>query len=332
MKLGFIGLGLIGARRAKIANALGHDIVFMVDPDPKRLDSLPMVGCNTGRSIAELAAMGGEKADVIFIAVPHDIALESCLWAFASGAHVLCEKPMGLDLAQAEHIAEAARAAGRRFCGGFNYRYLPGVSALRDAIHGGKLGQTFRVRMAIGHGGRPGMETEWKLKRARAGGGALIDPGIHLIDLALHLFGSSNVEATLLRRRFWPSDVEDECTLLLRNPDSGVDVTIEVSLMSWKNQFVIEAYGSNGQAVLTGRGGNYGIQQIEYINRWFWQPDQDRRSLVNLGSDDPSFELETRAFLDAIATGSDDGILSDAGAGCAALAVVQSAYAAAPDV
>jgi len=324
MKLGFVGMGLIGARRIKIAQSLGFPIAFAVDPDAKRREAFALEGSCVAASLEEIEAQGAGNADAVLIAVPHDLALKTCLWAFDKGAHVLCEKPMGLTLEQGELIAAAAEKAGRHFCAGFNYRYLPGVAALREVIQAGKLGEIIRVRLAMGHGGRPGMETEWKLKQARAGGGALIDPGIHLIDLALHLFGEQTLSNVWLRRRFWNSDVEDNCALAL-NSSAGADIAIEVSLTSWRNQFTIEAYGADGMAVLNGRGANYGTQHLEYVNRWFWQ-GTDNRFSKDLGVADPSFELETKAFLDLIANGKSDGVLSDAKAGCAALTVVQRAY------
>lgn len=323
IRLGFVGLGLIGARRLKIAQALGHSVAFAVDPDPKRREAVSIEGCHVVASLEELG--NDDKADAVLIAVPHDLALRSCRWAYGRGAHVLCEKPMGLTLSQARQIAAAAESAGRQFCGGFNYRYLPGVAALRTLVREGRLGELYRVRLMMGHGGRPGMESEWKLKRARAGGGALIDPGIHLVDLALHLFGPQTLQNVTLRRRFWNSDGEDNCALALSGAN-GADVSIEVSLTSWRNQFVIEAYGSDGMAVLTGRGANYGTQRLEYVNRWFWN-GTDNRNVADLGTADPSFELETRAFLDLVEKGIEDGVLSDAAAGCAAIALVEQAYA-----
>jgi predicted dehydrogenase len=322
--VGFVGMGLIGARRAKIAKTLGYRIAFMVDPDPKRLNALEAQGSCLATSLQELASRGFEQPDAVLVAVPHDVALETCVWALERGASVLCEKPMGISLEQAQKIAVSVKAAGKQFCAGFNYRYLPGVVALRKLVREGELGELFRVRMIMGHGGRPGMETEWKLERARAGGGALIDPGIHLIDLAQHIFGANGVESVALRRRFWKSDVEDECALTLRAP-GGADVSIDVSLTSWRNQFVIEAYGSDGMAVLSGRGGNYGRQRLEYVNRWFWQ-GLDKRRVEDLGADDPSFEMETHAFLELVESGESDGNLSDADAGCSAIKVVQQAY------
>ena len=168
------------------------------------------------------------------------------------------------------------------------------------------------------------MEQEWKLKRARAGGGALIDPGIHLVDLALHLAGASDVGNVTLRRRFWDSDVEDNCAVSLVAAGE-VDIAIEVSLTAWKNFFSLEAYGSDAQAILHGRGGNYGSQQLEYVNRWFWN-GSDQRYINDFGVEDLSFEKETRAFLKLVADGEHDGILSSHADGLAALSIVQSAY------
>lgn len=325
IKVGFVGLGLIGARRARIVKSLGYPIAFMVDPDSARLDALDIETAVRAPSIAALGKGAAEAAEAIFVAVPHDAARDACLWAFARGAHVLCEKPMGLNPEEAEEIALAAGRAGRRFCAGFNYRYLAGVSALRDLLESGRLGDLHRLRLSMGHGGRPGMELEWKLKRARAGGGALIDPGIHLIDLARHLAGPETLRHVTLTRRFWESDVEDNCLLALRADDSGADVAIEVSLTAWQNHFLIEAQGSEGAARLTGRGGNYGPQRLEFVNRWFWK-DHDARFAQDFGPGDLSFDLETHAFMDSLTGAPADGILSGADDGRAAHALVQDAY------
>jgi predicted dehydrogenase len=322
--VGFIGLGLIGARRFQIVRDLGHQISFAVDPDPLRHVQMKMDGCRFAAALGELSEQDTSGVQAIFVAVPHHLAAEYCRWGFGRKAHVLCEKPMGISLAEADEIRRAASQADVRFCAGFNYRFLPGITALRDLLHSGQLGTIHRIKMAMGHGGRPGMENEWKLKKAKAGGGALIDPGIHLIDLVRNLFGEPRVVSSRLRKLFWPSDVEDNCFLALRTGES--DITIEVSLTSWKNHFSIEAYGSDGQATLTGRGGNYGSQHLEFVNRWFWK-DDDRRFARDYGSADPSFELETRAFLDLISSNIGNPALSTAEDGRAALKIVEELYA-----
>ena len=212
--VGFVGLGLIGSRRLAIARDLGCEVAFAVDPDSAKRDTLRATipsDCTYVSTIGDLAQTDLKATDAVFVAVPHDQALAACSWAFEHGAHVLCEKPMGVSLAQAVEIEKRAASANRIFCAGFNYRYLPAISGLSELLRGGQLGDIYRVRMMIGHGGRPGMEKEWKLVKARSGGGALIDPGIHLVDLARSLFGEPLVQAASLHRKFWDSDVEDNC-------------------------------------------------------------------------------------------------------------------------
>jgi predicted dehydrogenase len=168
------------------------------------------------------------------------------------------------------------------------------------------------------------MEEEWKLKKARAGGGALIDPGIHLLDLVRYLIGEPEVVSCILRRRFWPSDIEDFCRAELAC--GAIDVTIEVTLTSWKNHFSLEIYGSDGMVRLDGRGGNYGTQRVEYTNRWFWRSGRDLRSERDYGLADPSFADETTAFLNWVECNESDGIIANAGDGCAALKLVEQLY------
>lgn len=326
MTVGFVGLGLIGARRHRIVQQMGCRIAFAVEPDPARRASLQIEGCRYATDITELNAADLEPIDAIFIAVPHDLAHSVCLWAIERNAHILCEKPLGMAFAEAEAIRSKANARRLHLCAGFNYRFLTGVSAVRDLLREGALGEVHRVRMCMAHGGRPGMETEWKLQKRRAGGGALIDPGIHLVDLVRHLFGEPEVVDCELRSRFWNVDVEDNC--LLRMRVGAADIAIDVGLTCWKNLFYIEIFGRDGVALVRGRGGNYGTQTVEYVNRWFWSGD-DRRILRDFGTVDTSFELETRSFLRKVAEGTLDDVLSIADDGCAALRVVEAAYAAA---
>jgi predicted dehydrogenase len=328
ISVGFVGLGLIGSRRLEFARARPScRVAFAIDPDLARRAAFALDGCHLAATIDAFETINDEFPDAVFVAVPHHEAAKAARWALSRGAHVLCEKPLGLDLAEARSVAALALAKGKKLCTGFNYRYLSGVQALRDLLRDRSLGTIYRLRMMMGHGGRPGMEREWKLKKAYAGGGALIDPGIHLIDLARFFFGEARAASSLLQRRFWASDVEDFCAVSITC--DGIDVAIEVSLTSWRNQFSIEVCGSEGMVRLEGRGGNYGTQRLEFTNRWFWQDGADRRISRDLGSDDNSFLLETAAFLDWVEHGRYDGMMATADDGCAALQLVEELYAGA---
>lgn len=322
--LGFIGLGGIGAKRLALAAGMGHRVAFAVDPDPARRAAVPVDPSVIAASVTELTSRHLDLVDAVFVAVPHDEAASAAAWAIDRGAHVLCEKPLGISLAEAEGLRSRAAAKGVRLSSGFNYRFLPAITTLHGWLRGGLLGEIHAVHIHLAHGGRPGMDAEWKVQKRRAGGGALIDPGIHLLDLVRYLFGEPEVEHCDLARRFWNIDVEDNCSLRLRI--GGAQVHVHVGLTSWKNIFHLEVFGRDGIALVTGRGGTYGPQKAEYVNRWFWNGD-DKRMTRDFGVDDPSFELETAAFLSASAANAAASALSTADDGCAALRVVETAYA-----
>jgi predicted dehydrogenase len=323
MRAGFIGLGLIGARRLKAARGLGCEIAFAVDPDSGRHDALALGATPFAANIAALDEAATHNVEAVFIAVPHDLIQQTCHWAAKRGSHMLCEKPMGLSLAQAQDIAQVVAQANLKFGAGFNKRFLPHIATLKQLLDDGAFGEIFRARIVMHHGGRPGMEKEWKVSKARAGGGALIDPGVHLIDLGRHLFGEVTVADSDLTRRFWDIDVEDNCLLGLRAGNTRIDV--EVSLTSWKNIFEIEIFARDGYAKITGRGANYGAMKIEYANRWFWNGN-DRRMDKDFGTVDPSFDLETQAFLRWVATDDCNPALAVAKDGIGALEIVDRIY------
>lgn len=322
MTVGCIGLGLIGQRRLQIAHDMGHAVAFGVDPESRRWRQASLPDC---RFVARLEEVDIGTAKTVFIAVPHHLAFPCVSWALESGLHVMCEKPLGLNQDQAERLWQSARQRNLCLAIGFNYRFLVGVRRLRALLTEGRLGRLQRVRMLLGHGGRPGMEKEWKLQRAMAGGGVVMDPGIHLLDLVRHLVGEPTLTGARLRRCFWPADVEDNACLDFRCDEA--DVSLELSLTHWQNQFSLEFYGSEAMAVATGRGGNYGTQQLQLVNRWFWQHGNDHREHLELGTVDDSFVLETQAFLDWCNGAPVHPSLATGGDGVAAAALVDAIYA-----
>jgi predicted dehydrogenase len=146
---------------------------------------------------------------------------------------------------------------------------MAGVRHLVDDVAGGRLGEVVSVSLHLGHGGRPGDESTWKLDPARAGGGALLDPGIHLLDLALLLAGGPVVVAAAIGYRgFWRTGVEEECHVLMRA--GGAIVNAQASVVRWRSTFAVAAHGTDGYGIVSGRGRNYGPQTYVRGPRWGW--------------------------------------------------------------
>ena len=127
----------------------------------------------------------------------------------------------------------------------------------------------------MGHGGRPGDERTWKLDPVRCGGGAMLDPGIHLLDLMRLMAPDEAVlEGQHAWEGFWKTGIEEDVHLLFRT--GLTTVSMEVSVVRWRSQFEIFALGTEGYGQVTGRGRSYGPQVYRRGRRWGWQNAQSQ--------------------------------------------------------
>lgn len=141
----------------------------------------------------ELIAEG--ELDAVSVATPTFLHAPVAIAALEAGAHVLTEKPMARTSAEAEAMVAAARAAGRVLQVAFNYRYRGDISALREQVDSGVLGRVYHARAWwLRRAGIPTLGS-WFTNREMAGGGPLIDLGVHVLDATLQLMGRPEVTA-----------------------------------------------------------------------------------------------------------------------------------------
>jgi predicted dehydrogenase len=127
--------------------------------------------------------------DAVSVALPNALHEEVVLRALEAGKHVLCEKPLAMNAEQGQRMVDTARLLGRKLMMHFNYRFQPPSQAVKHAVDHGVLGSIYFAR-TIWHRKRgiPNLGG-WFTQKAMAGGGALIDLGVHRLDLALWLMG-----------------------------------------------------------------------------------------------------------------------------------------------
>ena len=289
MDFGIVGCGLMGRRRAEaLKHVPGARLASCFDVNEEGCRAFAVkFGCEAY----------GPKAEAVIVAVPHCDAMQYVTCSLREGHHVLCEKPMGLNLTEAEEIAEIAEKSKGLLAVGFNYRFLPHVRELRRM----GLSGTTHCRMVLGHGNRDGCEGEWKMRKALAGGGALLDPGVHLIDLTRFLFGEVESWAVKTWNAHWRADVEDNAFALLET-NRGVNVSIHVSTTEWRNLFRIEVFTDDWEAVLAGRGGSYGDTTLSVFPRE--GTGGDRTEIVETWND--SLVQELREFVKVVEGGESD--------------------------
>jgi len=189
-RVGIAGAGWPGAAHAKgYQDAGGFKIVAIADLIPARREKLKSeyqieLDFADARELIERAPL-----DVLSVCLPTHLHMETVLAALKKGIHVVCESPPALDAAQARRLMTAAEKAGKILMYALQRRFGPAEQAAEQATHKGYAGDLYHARASwLRTRGVP-VGTGWYGEKARSGGGALIDVGLHLLDVAWHLLG-----------------------------------------------------------------------------------------------------------------------------------------------
>jgi predicted dehydrogenase len=246
VNFGLIGAGGIGRVRADALRATpGCRLAAVADLDRGRAASVA-AGARWVTGYRDLLSMADVEA--VVVSTPPPSHEEIVCAALEAGKHVLCEKPLAPEPAAARRMVEAARRAGRVLTTGFNHRYFPAVKFLNATLASGRLGRLDHVRAFGGHEGLSQFSAPWMYDKEVIGGGALMDVGIHVIDLARSLLGEVAEVYGVATRGVWGLPAEDNGVAILRSP-TGVPATLHATWTEWKGyRSCVEAYGDRGMA------------------------------------------------------------------------------------
>jgi predicted dehydrogenase len=204
---------------------------------------------------------------------------------------------MGRNLPEAQLLH--AHPNAKNLSIGFNYRFMSSVYEAKQIVESRVLGEIHTIRMDLGHGGSPNDKNSWKLDPQTAGGGVILDPGIHLLDLLFYLFSfdTSDVEFKGANSwsGFWGTGIEEALTTV--GSAGGANLNLSVSVVAWKTRFEIEIIGTEGYLKLTGRGRTDGPQNITQGQRWGWlsgksQIESEVSKTVSITDDSLAQEVE----------------------------------------
>jgi len=296
VKIGIFGLGLIGSQRLSALNNLGWSSsnLLVFDPNIPKVDNLNF------RHVNSIEEMLEEDVKHVIVATPHDVAPKLTSTLLDSGVYVLMEKPMGRNLSEARALHSHPNA--HNLSVGFNYRFMPSIVEAKRVIESNVLGEIHTIRMELGHGGSPQDKDSWKLKPSSAGGGVVLDPGIHLLDLILYLFPNNANEVKFLGanswRGFWNTGIEEAVNVV--GKISASNLNLSVSVVAWKTRFEIEIIGTDGYLKLSGRGRTDGPQIITRGDRWGWMNGKSQiesETKDTIATSDASLAFEVEAWL-----------------------------------
>jgi predicted dehydrogenase len=266
LKVGIVGLG-IGRWHLESFNATrGAEVVALCDLNEKLLAE---TGAEFGvrRLFSDYRELVADpEVEAVSVCVPNNLHRPVARAALDAGKHVLCEKPLAASAMDARRLVRTSRRRRRVFMVGMKLRYSPEASWIRRLADRGRLGNVYH---ACGHylrppGGIPARPTF--IHRRLSGGGALIDNGVHVLDLAWYLMGTPRPVAVFgstsdrlvragagfgfapARARGLGCDVEDFGAGMIRF-ENGASVYLDIAWASYVNG------GGMGLRVLGDRGG-----------------------------------------------------------------------------
>jgi len=351
MRVGIVGCGLIGRRRADVARqSASNELVVVADVDKGRAGSLAReIGCLATTDWREVVAR--DDIEAIVVSTPNKYLMPVTVAALEHGKHVLVEKPMARNLAEAEQVLRTIRRQGDkeiRACPersegrqgdslpfspspplpvlgvGFNHRHHPAIWKAHELCAQGAIGPLMFIRAVYGHGGRPGYDKEWRADPDLAGGGELLDQGVHIIDLCRWFLGDFVEVSGFTATYFWdlgyfplmeddqPSEIrnskseignrlEDNAFALLRTADGRV-AQFHTSWTQWKNCFIFEVFGRDGYVRVDGLGGSYGPERLE-VGRRKTEGGAPEIEVLDFPGPDLSWQAEWQEFTSAIREG-----------------------------
>jgi predicted dehydrogenase len=272
-KVGIIGFGFIGK-----VHALGYwSIPYVYDNPPVQAQVTALLRTSTGRDTELIEQLGSplvtdsmeeftaQDLDLVDICTPNSLHLEEVQAVIKKKPHLYCEKPLGIDLAQARKIQKMAEEAGVFTHTALMMRYYPAVRQAKAALASGALGEIYHFRAQYFHSSYmdPNRPTSWRLQQKMSGGGAMADLGIHGIDMIRYLLGDAAwVQGrfrTLIKKRpitkgsleTVPVDVDDWgiCLIGMKNGSIG---SLESSRMGGgaSEEPRLEIFGSKGSLII----------------------------------------------------------------------------------
>lgn len=173
--------------------------------------------------------LSDDDVEAVLIATPNDSHKEIAIAALRSGKHVICEKPVAMNVAELDEILDVAKATGNIFMVHQNRRWDPDFLVIRELYQKGKIGELFQIESRV-HGAN-GIPGDWR-EKAKHGGGMLLDWGVHLIDQLLWLIDSPVKHVAADFSYILGNEVEDGFILYLTF-ENGIKVIIEVGTSNY---------------------------------------------------------------------------------------------------
>ena len=301
LRVGIAGFGIVGKRRKDCIDRHPHlRLVAVCDKTFGEGDVLANGTC----CYQDYQHLLKENLDVLIVCMTNDIAAEVTIAGLKSGLHVFCEKPPGRNVEDiVKVIHEEHQHPNLKLMYGFNHRYHESVQDALKILDSGELGNIINMRAVYGKSKLITFnQPVWRTKREIAGGGVLLDQGIHMVDLMLLFAGEFTEVYSFISNSHWGHNVEDNAYAMMRTAD-GVVGMLNSSATQWRHRFHLDINLERGSLILGGilsGTKSYGAETLTVVRA---DPDNDQgdpKEQLTHYNRDPSWDEEIAVFTECI--------------------------------
>jgi len=298
LRVGIVGFGVVGKKRYACFEANPNTQVIAV-ADQMFADNKPDFPTNSYSNFEALVDQ--ENIDILVVCLTNDVAADVTIKGLELGLHVFCEKPPGRNVGDICAVRKAEAAHSHlKVKYGFNHRYHDSVIEAKRLVDSQKFGKIINMRGVYGKSKLITFgQSDWRTKREIAGGGVLLDQGIHMVDLMRYFAGDFNQVHSFVSNSYWGHDVEDNAYVLMRS-DEGVVAMLNSTATSWRHRFELDITMEKGGLVLAGilsGSKSYGAEKLTIIEANFEWDNGDPKETVIRYNRDQSWQREVDSFL-----------------------------------
>jgi predicted dehydrogenase len=301
LKVGIAGYGVVGKRRKEcVEQHPNMELVAVCD----RIFTLDIVNDDDINYYQSYKTLLNEKLDILIVCLTNNMAPEVTIAGLKKGLHVFCEKPPGRNVEDIYKVIDVEKqCSDKKLMYGFNHRYHDSVMEAFRIIKSKELGEVINIRGVYGKAQLITFnQPDWRTKREIAGGGVLLDQGIHMVDLMRLFAGEFSEVHSFIENSHWNYDVEDNAYALMRTKDGKVAM-LNSSATQWRHRFHLDINLEKGSLILGGilsGSKSYGAETLTVVSANPNNDHGDPKEVTTRYNTDPSWYTEIEEFADCI--------------------------------
>ncbi len=298
-KVGIIGFGKMGQIRANALESSDRASIKLVCDENELPEAVTYTAAENADEI-----ITDSDIDIVFICTPNYLNKSLTIQSLKAGKHVFCEKPPAFNGREVEEIIEVEKESGKILMYGFNHRHHDSIRHMKNLIDSKEYGKVLWMRGRYGKSVDKSFFETWRAKKELAGGGILLDQGIHMLDLFIMFGGDYDSVQADVSNLYWNLEIEDNVFAIYKNTKTGVVASLHSTMTQWRHLFSLEVFLEKGYLVLNGlktSSGTYGNEILSIAKNRTTAPAatwEDEEHITFHA--DSSWNSEVNHFLNAI--------------------------------